>query len=104
MLAELPVGDPGPAFEDLLKGEGVNEDGLAFPELNIVRAAIFERHPKPKRFPLNLQSAQRRLFELAETPFVGIGDEGYGFGLDDSVGFLGGGASPVDLSVGHEQS
>ena len=85
MLAELPVGDPGLAFRSLFERERVNQDRPALPKLHIVGAAVFERHPVLQRELLDLQSGQRRVLELAETPLVGVGNEGHRLGSDDLI-------------------
>ena len=88
MLAKLTISHPGLAFLVGFEGEGVDQYRLSVVELNIVSVAIFRRHPHFKRQGLDLQSYQGSIFELAEAPFIGIGDKIYSFRLDDFIRYL----------------
>ena len=58
MLTELPVSNPGLPLMVSFKGKRIDEYRLAFFELYIIGAAIFEGHPKFECFSLNCQSSQ----------------------------------------------
>jgi hypothetical protein len=75
VLAELPVGRPGRTFLPRLEGERVDEDRPAALELDVVGAGVTEGHAPAECPLLQLERQQRRVPELAEGPFIRIGDE-----------------------------
>ena len=75
VLAELAVGGPGLGWITLLEGEGVDQDRPAGIELDVVGAGVLEAHPGGKRPTLQLEGEQRGITQLAEAPFVGVGDQ-----------------------------
>jgi len=93
VLAELPVGYPRAALPVPLEGKRVDKDRLAFHELHVVGAAILEGHPELEGFPLDVERGEGCVFELAETPLIGVGYERYLLGPYDLVGKLRSGAS-----------
>lgn len=57
-------------------------------KLYIVRACIFQDHAMIEGLFLDFKRRQRRIFQLAQAPFVRIGDEGYALRLDDFIDVL----------------
>ena len=92
MLTELAVGRPGLAFLVDFEGQAIDEHRAAADKLNIVSRGIFQDHAPLQGFFLQVQGEQRGIFELAEAPLVGVGDEGDEFRLQDqiSLGWVGG--------------
>ncbi len=104
VLAELPVGDPGAPFGIGLQGQGVDQNGAAFQELDVVRAGVLEPEPSRQSAPLDLQGGRGGVLKLAETPLVGIGDERDFPGAQDLVGPLRGRQGQGDFFVGNQKS
>ena len=75
MLAELAIGDPRSALSIALKGERIDQDGFAAPELDVVGTCIFERHALAQCDLLYSQGDQCRVLQLGEAPLIGIGDK-----------------------------
>ena len=86
MLTKLTIGNPGLIFFVDFEGKRVDQSGLPLEKLYVVCARIFQGHVAVERLLLDSYQRQRRILQLAEAPFVGIGDEGDKFGLNDFVG------------------
>ena len=85
MLTKLTIGDPRLIFFVDFKGKRVNQDGLPLEKLYVICARIFQDHVAVERPLLNFYQRQCRILQLAEAPFIGIGDEGDNFRLNDFV-------------------
>ena len=64
MLAKLPVAGPRLAAIDLER-QSVDQERAALVELNVVPAAILERHPVQKCAALNFKGRERRVSQSA---------------------------------------
>ena len=104
MLAVLAIGGPGLAFDGLAQGQGVDEDGPAAPELDVVGAGVDQRQAPPQGALFDLQGGQRGVLELAEAPLVGIGDERDLLGADQLVDILAALEDGRRLFVRHEKA
>ena len=85
MLKKLPVGNPGRTFLVYFKRERINEFRFPVEKLNVVSTGVFQGHAKIKRALLNLQSRERGILQLIETPFIGIRNERNDLGPYDFV-------------------
>jgi hypothetical protein len=103
MLAKLPIGHPGLHLE-FLEGQRIDEKGPPVYELDVIGAGIFKGHPIIKGRFLDLERDQGRLFELAETPFIRIGNERDEPGLYDLIGRLRVGRRDVDFVMADKKS
>ncbi len=104
MLAELTIGRPRPSLRESFKGKAVNENGAAASELHIVGAGIFEAHLVLQGDSLDFEREQGGVFELTETPLVGIRYEANPLRADDPIGLGGIEWGLVDLLVGNEHT
>ena len=86
VLAELAVGLPRLARVSAAERERVDENGLAAPELDVVRARVLQRHPGGARPAFDRERRQSRVLQLVEGPLVGIRDEGHDLGADHLPG------------------
>ena len=104
MLAILAVGRPGLAFDGPAQGQGVDEDGPAPQELDVVGAGVDQRHAAAKSALLDIERGQGRVLELAEAPLVGIGDERDLLGADQLGDVLAALDERRHLFVRHEKA
>jgi hypothetical protein len=88
VLTELPVCYPRFTLAISLKRERIDENRLAPPKLNVIGTTVFERHAALQSPLLECQRDESCTLELAEGPFVGVGDKGDLFGLNYFVGTL----------------
>ncbi len=82
VLTELPVRHPRRAFNSGLKREGVDEERTAVTELHVVGAGVPEHEVARKGAILDRERQERCVLELAERPFIGVGDERNPLGLE----------------------
>ncbi len=103
VLAELLVSVPRRPVLMGLKGQGVDEDRAAAAELHVVCARVAQGEPASQREKLEVEREQGGVLELAEGPFVRVGDEGEAFRLEYRVGSRAGRELDPYLPMGHEQ-
>ncbi len=70
MLAELAISHPRLAWLVDFEGERIDQNRATLVELDIVGAAVLERHAMLQGAFLDLQRSQGRILVLAEAPFV----------------------------------
>ena len=85
MLAKLSVGSPRLPLSIGLERKGIDEYRLGVLKLDVIGAAVFQGHAEIKRLFLYSKCEERCLFQLAEAPFIGVGNEGNIFRLDNFV-------------------
>ena len=88
VLAELAIGDPGRPLVGPLEREGVDEDGPAAPELDVVGGRVAEREALLERERLGVEGQEGGIPEHAERPLVRIRDEIDPLRPDDRMGRL----------------
>ncbi len=104
VLAELAVGDPGFSLLQPFKGKRINQNRPSLKELQVEGACVLERHVVIDRHLLDLKRCESGVLQLAEGPFIGIGDEGQNFGANDFVGQLGNSGLRWNLFMRQEQT
>src|ERR1017187_8097083 len=103
MLAELPV--PGPRLATIdLERQGVDQERAALVKLNVVRAAILERHSVQKRAALDFEGRQRSVSKSAHAPLEGVRDELDPLGPEHLVGQLRIGSFAGNFLVANQQA